>query len=39
MKPDQSVLGYEVGDRIALSEKDFVRLSNAFFAEIEAKFV
>jgi hypothetical protein len=38
MKPDQSVLGYEVGDRIALTEKDFSRLSKAFFAEIETKF-
>jgi hypothetical protein len=38
MKPDQSVLGYEVGDRIALTETDFGRLAKAFFAEIEAKF-
>lgn len=37
--PDQSVLGLEIGDRIALSEAQFARLSKAFLAEIEAKFV
>lgn len=37
--PDQSVLKLEIGDRIALSEAQFARLSKAFLAEIEAKFV
>ena len=38
LKPDASVLGYEVGDRFALKKDDFVRLSSAYFAEIESKF-
>lgn len=38
LKPATSVLHHEVGDEIHLSEDDFVRLSDAFFAEIEAKF-
>jgi hypothetical protein len=38
-KPGQSVLGYDIGDTIALREADFVKLSKAFLAEIEAKFV
>jgi hypothetical protein len=36
--PEKSILKYEVGDEIRLNVKDFTRLSNAFFAEIEAKF-
>jgi hypothetical protein len=36
--PDKSVLGYEVGDEISLSEDDFVRLSDGFFAEIESRY-
>src|SRR5215212_7133678 len=39
LKAATSVLGYEVGDDINVSEADFVRLSEAFFAEIESKFV
>jgi len=35
---DKSVLGLEPGDTIALTESDFVRLSDAFFAEIEKRY-
>ena len=38
LKPATSVLGYEVGDEISLTEADFVRLGDAFFAEIESKY-
>ena len=36
--PDQSVLQLEIGDPIRLSQRDFERLSEAFFAELERKF-
>ncbi|WP_328914280.1 MULTISPECIES: hypothetical protein [unclassified Streptomyces] len=39
LAPERSVLGYTAGDPIRLGEEDFVRLAEAFFAEIEAKFV
>jgi hypothetical protein len=35
---DKSVLGLEQGDAIRLSEKDFVRLADAFFTEIEKRY-
>ncbi|MDM5188795.1 hypothetical protein QUF99_16170 [Bacillus sp. DX4.1] len=38
-KADKSVLGYEYGDNIKLSQEDFEKLSEAFFAEIEKKFL
>ena len=38
-EPSESVLGIEAGDRIALGEDDFDRLSTAFLAEIERKFL
>jgi hypothetical protein len=38
LRPETSVLKYEVGDEIRVNVKDFTRLSDAFFAEIEAKF-
>jgi hypothetical protein len=37
--PDQSVLKLDIGDPIRLSAAQFQRLSKAFFAEIEAKFL
>jgi hypothetical protein len=37
--PTKSVLGLRIGDDIQISEAGFKRLANAFFAEIEAKFV
>jgi hypothetical protein len=39
LKPATSVLGYEVGDEINVTEAAFVRLSEAFFAELETRFV
>lgn len=37
--PDQSVLKLEIGAPIRLNATDFERLSQAFFADLEAKFV
>jgi hypothetical protein len=37
-KPGTSVLGYQVGDEIKLSEADFVRLADAYFAAITEMF-
>jgi hypothetical protein len=37
--PDQSVVKLDIGDRIRLSAAQFERLSKAFFAEIESKFL
>ena len=39
LPPEKSVLGLKVGDNIKLSEADFVRLSKAFFAEIEERYL
>jgi hypothetical protein len=39
LKPDESVLKLDIGDPIRLSAEQFERLSKAFFAEIEAKFL
>ena len=39
LSPTKSVLKYDVGDEIKLNEQDFLRLSEAFFAEIERKYV
>jgi hypothetical protein len=38
MKPETTVLKYEVGDDIKLTEDDFRRLAKAFLSEIEIKF-
>jgi hypothetical protein len=38
LEPETSVLGLEPGARIALDEKSFARLADAYFDTIEAKF-
>ena len=38
LPPDKSVLKLKVGEEVRLNESDFVRLSKAFFAELEKKF-
>jgi len=37
--PDQSVVKLNVGDQIRLTAEDFERLSAAFFADLERKFL
>ena len=39
LKPETSVLGYAVGDEIRVTEADFLRLAQAYFEQIEAKFL
>ena len=39
LNPATSVLKHQVGDRVELSQQDFMQVSEAFFAEIEKKFV
>lgn len=34
----KSILGYHVGDEIRVTEAEFVRLSDAFFSEMEKKY-
>jgi hypothetical protein len=38
LRPDTSVLGYQVGDEIKLGEAEFARLADAFFSEIELRY-
>jgi hypothetical protein len=38
LPPGKSVLGLKPGDEVQLTEADFVKLSKAFFAEIEKKY-
>jgi hypothetical protein len=37
--PEQAVLGLQPGDEIAIGADDFERLSQAFLADIESRFV
>jgi len=37
--PDQSIAKLKIGSKIRLTAKDFERLSAAFFAELERKFL
>ncbi len=37
--PDESVVKLQVGDPIKLTESDFERLSSAFFAQLECRFL
>lgn len=39
LSPEKSVLGITFGQKIALGQESFARISSAFFAEIESKFV
>src|SRR5437870_6912097 len=39
LPPEKSLLKLEVGDEVQLTEADFVRLSEAFFAEMERKYL
>jgi hypothetical protein len=38
LPPEKSVLRLKVGDEVKLNRDDFVRLSNAFFDELEKKY-
>jgi uncharacterized protein (DUF2237 family) len=38
-RPEESVLKLEPGDQITISAAQFERLSNAFLAELDARFV
>ena len=38
LMPEGSVLKPKVGDEVKLTEADFVRLSKAFFTEIEKEY-
>jgi hypothetical protein len=38
LKPQTSVLGLKPGDPVALRELEFVRLADAFFADIEQRY-
>ena len=38
LPPEKSLLKLKVGEEVRLNESDFVRLSKAFFAELEKKF-
>jgi hypothetical protein len=38
-EPDASILGYHAGDDIRMRGADFARIADAFFAELEKKFV
>lgn len=38
LKPEESILGLNVGDEIALTEADFRRLADGFLTEIESRY-
>jgi len=38
LKPENSVLGIAFGDYVTLSQRQFTKISEAFFKEIEARF-
>lgn len=38
-KPELSVLKYQIGDDIKLTQLDFVKLSNAFFDDLKSKYL
>ena len=39
LPPGKSLLKLNIGDEVKLTEADFLRLSKAFFAELEKKYV
>jgi hypothetical protein len=39
LDPGSSVLGYAVGDTIAIEEEGFTRLAEVYFDEIESRYV
>jgi hypothetical protein len=39
LPPEKSVLGLQVGEEVKLTEADFVRLADAFFAELEKRLL
>lgn len=39
LKPEESVLKYEFGDEIKVNEAEFSRIAEAFFTEIENKYL
>ena len=39
LEPAKSMLKYKTGEEIKLNEADFLLLSNAFFKEMESKYL